>query len=128
MYYKLFTMTGIELKKILRIHGLTASEVARSLGMSRQNFATKLTSQDLKIGFLERVAAVTDIPLSDMITPPTEPSSGDILNPQHLAELVKSLTETVRLQQETIAHLVGVKAVLSPPPPRKMKHSKRLAS
>lgn len=111
-------MNGQELKEILRKNRYTSAEVARALGMTRQNFSMKLSAQDIKLSFLQSIAEATGIPLSEFIATPST-DAPQPLNAQQLTELVQSLTETVRLQQETIAHLVGVKSESIAPPREK---------
>lgn len=57
-------MTGQEVKNFLTRDGWQLSKVAEAIGESRQNFSAALSSQDVKSGLLERVAAVVGKPIS----------------------------------------------------------------
>ena len=57
-------MTGKELKDKLSTCGISQAEIARRLGMSTQSMSQALNAADIKTGFLERIVAVTGIPLS----------------------------------------------------------------
>ena len=57
-------MTGKELKDRLSTCGISQAEIARRLGMSTQSMSQALNAADIKTGFLERIVAVTGIPLS----------------------------------------------------------------
>lgn len=57
-------MTGKELKDKLSTCGISQAEIARRLGMSTQSMSQALNVADIKTGFLERIVAVTGIPLS----------------------------------------------------------------
>ncbi len=58
-------MSGKELKEILAAKGINLSELARMLGFANdQRLHSALNAADIKTGFLERIVAVTGIPLS----------------------------------------------------------------
>ena len=58
-------MSGKELKEILAARGINLSELARMLGFANdQRLHSVLNAADIKTGFLERIVAVTGIPLS----------------------------------------------------------------
>ena len=57
-------MTGKELKDRLSTCGISQAEIARRLGMSTQSMSQALNAADIKTGFLERIVALTGIPLS----------------------------------------------------------------
>ena len=57
-------MTGKGLKDRLSTCGISQAEIARRLGMSTQSMSQALNAADIKTGFLERIVAVTGIPLS----------------------------------------------------------------
>ena len=58
-------MSGKELKEILAARGINLSELARMLGFANdQRLHSALNAADIKTGFLERIVAVTGIPLS----------------------------------------------------------------
>lgn len=61
-------MTGKELKDKLSTCGISQAEIARRLGMSTQSMSQALNAADIKTGFLERIVAVTGIPLSYFYT------------------------------------------------------------
>lgn len=57
-------MSGKELKEILAARGINLSELARMLGFANdQRLHSALNAADIKTGFLERIVAVTGIPL-----------------------------------------------------------------
>lgn len=106
-------MTGNELKEVLRRNGFTLAEVAEKLGLSRQNFSNRIQKQDIKVGFLKNISDATGVPLSAFISDLEHQSSTETQNgvfvPQKMVDMFRNLSETVKLQQETIAYLVGVK-------------------
>ena len=58
-------MSGKELKEILAARGINLSELARMLGFANdQRLHSALNAADIKTGLLERIVAVTGIPLS----------------------------------------------------------------
>ena len=58
-------MSGKELKEILAARGINLSELARMLGFANdQRLHSALNAADIKTGFLERIVAVTGIPIS----------------------------------------------------------------
>ena len=58
-------MSGKELKEILAARGINLSELARILGFANdQRLHSALNAADIKTGFLERIVAVTGIPIS----------------------------------------------------------------
>lgn len=112
-------MNGLQIRIFLKENGISVSEVARRLGKSQQNLQAILSRDNIKTGVIEDIERVTGLSLRT--EPQLSTDEPQPLNAQQLTELVQSLTETVRLQQETIAHLVGVKSASIAPPPRKMK-------
>lgn len=112
-------MNGLQIRIFLKENGFSVAEVARRLGKSQQNLQAILSRDNIKTGVIEDIERVTGLSLKTEPQPSTDEPQA--LNTQQLTELVQSLTETVRLQQETIAHLVGVKSASIAPPPRKMK-------
>ena len=58
-------MSGKELKEILAERDINLSELARMLGFANdQRLHSALNAADIKTGFLERIVAVTGIPIS----------------------------------------------------------------
>lgn len=57
-------MKGLTIKEVLRHYGHTQQEVANLLGMSTQNFSAALAKEDVKSGLIERIAAVTGLPIA----------------------------------------------------------------
>ena len=57
-------MTGEQLKNKLRGTGRSIADVAKILGMSRQNLSKALQSQDVKTGLVENMAAALGMPIS----------------------------------------------------------------
>ena len=57
-------MKGLAIKKILEDYGLTQTKVSQLLEMSQQNLSAALSSEDVKTGLVERIAAVTGIPVA----------------------------------------------------------------
>lgn len=49
-------MDGKKIKEILAQHGISATEVARRVGMSQQSLSSQLSSDNIKTGTLEMVA------------------------------------------------------------------------
>lgn len=57
-------MKGADLKDLLRREGVVLSQLAEDLGMSQQNLSAAFTRDDVKSGFIERIAAVLNKPIS----------------------------------------------------------------
>lgn len=57
-------MNGEQLKNKLRGCGRNITDVAKILGMTRQNLSKALTSQDVKTGLVEKIAAALGMPIS----------------------------------------------------------------
>lgn len=58
-------MKGDRVKKVLREHKVKITELAQSLGESQSNTSALLSGADIKTGLLERISAVTGIPISE---------------------------------------------------------------
>lgn len=56
-------MKGADLKDLLRREGVVLSQLAEDLGMSQQNLSAAFTRDDVKSGFIERIAAVLNKPI-----------------------------------------------------------------
>lgn len=57
-------MKGLIIKDILRKNGFTVSGVAEKLGESNQNLFALLGKDDVRTSLVERISAVTGIPIS----------------------------------------------------------------
>ncbi len=57
-------MRGKDVKNAIAARGYNVSEVARKLGMSQPNLSKQLTSDDVKTGLLERIAAAIGVPVT----------------------------------------------------------------
>ena len=64
-YCNLLIMKGDRVKKVLREHKVKITELAQSLGESQSNTSALLSGADIKTGLLERISAVTGIPISE---------------------------------------------------------------
>lgn len=58
-------MNGDAVKKILRERKVKLNTIASSLGESPQNVSSMLNASDIKSGVIERISAVTGIPISE---------------------------------------------------------------
>ena len=58
-------MNGDAVKKILRERKVKLNAIACSLGESPQNVSSMLNASDVKSGVIERISAVTGIPISE---------------------------------------------------------------
>ena len=56
-------MKGADLKDLLRREGVILSQLAEDLGMSQQNLSAAFTRDDVKSGFLEKIAAALNKPV-----------------------------------------------------------------
>jgi transcriptional regulator with XRE-family HTH domain len=56
-------MKGSDLKDLLRREGVILSQLAEDLGMSQQNLSAAFTRDDVKSGFLEKIAAALNKPI-----------------------------------------------------------------
>jgi transcriptional regulator with XRE-family HTH domain len=56
-------MKGSDLKDLLRREGIILSQLAEDLGMSQQNLSAAFTRDDVKSGFLEKIAAALNKPI-----------------------------------------------------------------
>ncbi len=56
-------MKGADLKDLLRREGVILSQLAEDLGMSQQNLSAAFTRDDVKSGFLEKIAAALNKPI-----------------------------------------------------------------
>lgn len=56
-------MKGIEIKEFLRTRGWSVAKIAELIGESRQNLSNMLGKDDVRTGLIERIAAVTGIPV-----------------------------------------------------------------
>lgn len=57
-------MNGEHVKKKLAASGHNIAEVAKILGMSRQNLSQSLSSQDVKTGLVEKISNALGLPVS----------------------------------------------------------------
>ena len=57
-------MSGEELKEILYQKHITQADLARILDMSTQSLSQTLKAADIKTGFLEKLCAALDVPMS----------------------------------------------------------------
>lgn len=61
-------MDGKQLKERLRSLNVTQTEIAKSLNTSLPNLNAALASKDVKSGLIERLAAITGVPISFFYT------------------------------------------------------------
>lgn len=115
-------MNGLKVKEILRIKGLSVTEVARKLGTSNQNLFNSLTKDDVKTGLIERISDVTGISLAELYGIEAQPTSSavntgtnngniagrDITTNAQIADLQKIIAQ----QQKTISELSATIAKL----------------
>lgn len=58
-------MEGKIAKKVIASTGKTATQVAKTLGMSQQNLSNSLSSADVKSGLIERISSALGISVAD---------------------------------------------------------------
>lgn len=56
-------MKGVEIKEFLRVRGWSVAKIAELIGDSRQNLSNMLSKDDVRTGLVERMSAVTGIPV-----------------------------------------------------------------
>lgn len=61
-------MDGKTIKEKLRILGYKQTDIAKALNVSHQNIQAALTSHDVKSGLIEKLAAITGVPISFFYT------------------------------------------------------------
>lgn len=100
-------MNGETLKaQLLKIEP-TLVEVARKLDMSKQNLDAKLSTADIKTGFIEQLAAIYGRPISFFYG---ERNKVEINDNEHsfnanADEIIKELTSIIKSQEERIRQL-----------------------
>lgn len=86
-------MTGEQLKNKLRGTGRTIADMAKILGMTRQNLSKALQSQDVKTGLVENIAAALGMPVSYFFGEMSDPVSHAIASGDSSVAAVNSVVE-----------------------------------
>lgn len=100
-------MNGETLKtQLLKIEP-TLVEVARKLDMSKQNLDAKLSTADIKTGFIEQLAALYNKPISFFYGEKSEVEINEVERSfnSNADEIIKELTSIIKTQEERIALL-----------------------
>lgn len=100
-------MTGETLKtQLLKIES-TLVEVARKLDMSKQNLDAKLSTADIKTGFIEQPAALYNKPISFFYGEKSEVEINVVERSfnSNADEIIKELTSIIKTQEARIAQL-----------------------
>lgn len=100
-------MNGETLKaQLLKIEP-TLVEVARKLDMSKQNLDAKLSTSDIKTGFIEQLAALYDKPISFFYGERSEVEIDEVERSfnSNADEVIKELTSIIKSQEARIAQL-----------------------
>lgn len=100
-------MNGETLKaQLLKIEP-TLVEVARKLDMSKQNLDAKLSTADIKTGFIEQLAAIYGRPISFFFGEKLEIEINDNEHSfnSNADEVIKELTSIIKSQEARIAQL-----------------------
>lgn len=100
-------MTGKTLKtQLLKIEP-TLVEVARKLDMSKQNLDAKLSTADIKTGFIEQLAALYNKPISFFYGEKSEVEINEVERSfnSNADEIIKELTSIIKTQEARIAQL-----------------------
>lgn len=100
-------MTGETLKTQLLKIETTLVEVARKLDMSKQNLDAKLSTADIKTGFIEQLAALYDKPISFFYGEKSEVEINEVERSfnSNADEIIKELTSIIKTQEARIAQL-----------------------
>ena len=107
-------MTGDEIKRILLSKGLKITKLAEMLGETVNNTSAMFKVKDFKSGAIERISAVTGIPIPEFYgIQPSAVNNGniagrDITDSTQLAELHSVIAQ----QQKTISELSATIAKL----------------
>lgn len=117
-------MSGEQIKNKLAAAGYSIAEVARILGMTRQNLSQSLSSPDVKTGLIEKLSQSLNIPVSYFLED-VQSKSDTSTNGSHSSQAVgdgamasnsegvKECLEIIRRQQESIDKLVDTVQALS---------------
>ncbi len=100
-------MNGETLKaQLLKIEP-TLAEVARKLDMSKQNLDAKLSTADIKTGFIEQLAAIYGRPISFFYGEQNEVEINEVERSfnSNADEVIKELTSIIKTQEARIAQL-----------------------
>ena len=100
-------MNGETLKaQLLKIEP-TLVEVARKLDMSKQNLDAKLSTSDIKTGFIEQLAALYGKPIGFFYGEKNEIEIADVERSFNFNadEIIKELTSIIKTQEARIAQL-----------------------
>lgn len=100
-------MNGETLKtQLLKIEP-TLVEVARKLDMSKQNLDAKLSTADIKTGFIEQLAALYNKPISFFYGENSEVEINEVERSfnSNADEIIKELTAIIKAQEARIAQL-----------------------
>ena len=100
-------MNGETLKaQLLKIEP-TLVEVARKLDMSKQNLDAKLSTSDIKTGFIEQLAALYNKPISYFFGEKTSVEMTEVERSFNVNadEIIKELTSIIKSQEARIAQL-----------------------
>lgn len=117
-------MNGEVIKRKLAASGHNIAEVAKLLGMSRQNLSQSLSSQDVKTGLVEKISTAIGMPVSYFFSEDNASNvvaSGDYsaasvhgdatvstsTDVEVLQERIKSLQELVNEKERTIKILMN---------------------
>lgn len=100
-------MNGETLKaQLLKIEP-TLVEVARKLDMSKQNLDAKLSTSDIKTGFIEQLSAIYGRPISFFYGEKSEVEINEVERSfnSNADEIIKELTSIIKSQEERIRQL-----------------------
>lgn len=100
-------MNGETLKiQLLKIEP-TLVEVAKKLDMSKQNLDAKLSTADIKTGFIEQLAALYNKPISFFYGEKSEIEINEVERSfnSNADEIIKELTSIIKSQEARIAQL-----------------------
>lgn len=107
-------MKGVEIKEFLRARGWSVAKIAELIGESRQNLSNMLGKDDVRTGLVERMSAVTGIPVLEFYGgQPSEPGSvlgdGNVVNNGHDQTTADpGLVAVIQEQQAQMARLIAV--------------------
>lgn len=100
-------MNGETLKaQLLKIEPALV-EVARKLDMSKQNLDAKLSTADIKTGFIEQLAALYNKPINFFYGERSEVEINEVERSfnSNADEIIKELTSIIKTQEARIAQL-----------------------
>lgn len=93
-------MTGEEVKQYIKMRGLTMSDIARETGTTPQNIAAKLSRDNIKPSFLDKINAIIDKCCPPLPAEMEASVMSSNINGSNSSNVRQSIGDTVALQRE----------------------------